>query len=75
MTIKMESRLKEALRHYFFEISVIFVGITLSFLFEEWRTNREEMELVKGHLVEIREEALTIKNVVSIYDSMSTSYH
>jgi hypothetical protein len=61
---------KEKLGHYFFEISVIFVGITLSFLFEEWRLNRREKAIAQGHLYEIREETLSVQRVVNIYDSM-----
>jgi hypothetical protein len=61
---------KEKLGHYLFEVSVIFIGINLSFLFEEWRLNRREKAITQGHLYEIREETFSVQRVVNIYDSM-----
>lgn len=66
----MKFGLKNRLGKYVFEISVIFLGITLSFLFEEWRTKREKGDITKNHLIEIKEEALSIKHIISIYDSL-----
>jgi hypothetical protein len=66
----MNKGFKSKLGKYLFEISVIFIGITLSFLFEEWRTNREKVQIAQAHLVEIKEESVFINKIVSIYDSM-----
>jgi hypothetical protein len=69
----MNKGLRSKLGKYVFEISVIFIGITLSFLFEEWRTNREKAQIARSHLKEIKDEALYVKQIVSIYDSMVRS--
>ena len=66
----MDKGLRSKFGKYLFEVSVIFIGITLSFLFEEWRTNREKYQIARTHLKEIKSEALTVKQIVSIYDSM-----
>src|SRR5688572_14856890 len=66
----MNKGLRPKLGKYLFEVSVIFIGITLSFLFEEWRNNREKAQVAQDHLIGIKEEALLINKIVSIYDSM-----
>jgi hypothetical protein len=65
----MDKAFRPRIGKYVFEVSVIFIGITLSFLFEEWRTNREKAQRAKAHLIEIKEEALFIRKIASIYDS------
>jgi hypothetical protein len=66
----MNKGLRTKFGKYLFEVSVIFIGMTLSFLFEEWRTNREKHQIASTHLKEIKSEALTVKHIVSIYDSI-----
>ena len=46
---------KVILKKYVSEIFVIFIGISISFLFDEWRDNRRDAETVERHLVVLRE--------------------
>jgi hypothetical protein len=39
---------------YVVEIFIIFVGISISFLFDEWRTRRNDKELLVKHLSELK---------------------
>ncbi len=47
-------KLKDRLIPYFFEIMVIFIGISISFLFDEWRDNRKDRELEHKHLIDLK---------------------
>ena len=47
-------RLKNALKKYVSEILIIFIGISSSFLFDEWRENRKDDETAKKHLTILR---------------------
>jgi len=40
---------------YIPEILVIFIGISISFFFDEWRDNRKDDEIVEKHLTVLRE--------------------
>lgn len=46
---------KVLLGKYIPEILVIFIGISISFFFDEWRDNRKDDEIVKKHLIALRE--------------------
>lgn len=43
------------LEKYISEILVIFIGISISFFFDEWRDNRKDDETIKKHLTVLRE--------------------
>ncbi|GAB4016403.1 hypothetical protein [Spirosoma koreense] len=45
---------KAILEKYISEILVIFIGISISFFFDEWRENRRDDETVKKHLTVLR---------------------
>lgn len=45
---------KGSLEKYISEILVIFIGISISFFFDEWRDNRRDDEIVKKHLIVLR---------------------
>jgi hypothetical protein len=40
---------------YIFEIIVIFIGISISFWFDEWRNNRKDKEMERKHLSDLRD--------------------
>jgi len=48
--------MKKELRKYLFEIIVIFIGITISFLFESWRKDREVQLETKNQLTLLRND-------------------
>lgn len=52
---------KKAFRKYIFEIIIIFVGITLGFLFDEWRDNRAEEKERSELKQSMRAELIRIK--------------
>ena len=55
MEERKEKRLfKVILEKYISEILVIFIGISISFFFDEWRENRRDDEIVKKHLTVLR---------------------
>jgi hypothetical protein len=47
-------KFKEILVQYVFEILVIFLGISISFWFDEWRGNRKDKELERKHLIDLK---------------------
>jgi hypothetical protein len=47
-------KLKDTVLQYVFEIIVIFIGISISFLFDEWRDNRKDRELERKHLMDVK---------------------
>jgi hypothetical protein len=57
--ISMEERkdkhpFKATLEKYISEILVIFIGISISFFFDEWRDNKKDDEIAKKHLTVLR---------------------
>lgn len=64
--------MKKVIGKYLFEIAVIFIGITASFLFEEWRQHREEdqrsLDIMKTMLIELE------RNDVFIADGDTTYF-
>jgi hypothetical protein len=48
----MESKqdIKKLLQKYILEVLIIFIGISISFLFDEWRENRKDAEMAKKDL-------------------------
>lgn len=48
--------MKKRLRKYLFETIVIFIGITISFLFESWRKDREVQFETKKQLILLRND-------------------
>lgn len=51
---KTKYSFKVILEKYVSEILVIFIGISMSFFFDEWRQNRQDKETVKKHLIFLR---------------------
>ena len=51
---KSKNIFKVILEKYVSEILVIFIGISISFLFDEWRDNRRDDETVEKHLTFLR---------------------
>jgi hypothetical protein len=47
-------KIKDILIQYFFEIIVISVGISISFWFDEWRSNRKDKEMERRHLIDLK---------------------
>jgi hypothetical protein len=47
--------IKEIFIQYLFEIIVIFIGISISFWFDEWRNNRKDKEMERKHLSDLRD--------------------
>jgi hypothetical protein len=52
MILFNKDRLKN-FRTYFFEVTVIFTGITASFYFDEWRTDRDRISLEREYLLRL----------------------
>ena len=46
---------KDTLRKYLSEIVVIFIGISVSFWFDEWRDNRKDREIERKILINLKE--------------------
>ncbi len=63
--------MKKTIGKYLFEIIVIFIGITSSFLFEEWRQDREKdkraSEIMKALLVELERNDSFIREIDTVY--------
>ncbi len=63
--------MKKALGKYLFEFVVIFIGITASFLFEEWREHREKnekaIEIMESLIVELERNDLFIHSIDTSY--------
>jgi hypothetical protein len=68
--------MKNDLKKYVFEIAVIFIGITTSFLFDGWRKDREEIREVKSQLIALKNDLGRTKKYIEVIDSgyMETIY-
>jgi len=51
----MSNTFKDALKKYLSEIIVIFIGISISFWFEEWRENRKDREMEQKILQNLKD--------------------
>lgn len=51
---KIKQFFKSVLEKYISEVLVIFIGISISFFFDEWRENRQDKETMKKHLAVLR---------------------
>lgn len=51
----MTNTFKDALKKYFSEVIVIFIGISISFWFDEWRDNRKDREVEQKILQNLKE--------------------
>jgi hypothetical protein len=47
--------IKGTLIQYIFEIIVIFLGISISFWFDEWRSDKKDKEMERKHLTDLRD--------------------
>lgn len=52
--IKVKASPKYDLKKYIAEVLIIFIGISISFLFDEWRDNRKDDETAQKHLSVLR---------------------
>jgi hypothetical protein len=53
-TSKIKQTFKAILEKYVSEILVIFIGISMSFFFDEWRENRSNDETIQKHLTALK---------------------
>ncbi|MEP2024761.1 MAG: hypothetical protein ABJH98_06710 [Reichenbachiella sp.] len=69
--------MKEVIGKYAFEVIVIFIGITASFLFEEWRQNQEEdekaIEIMKSMVIELERNNQFIMDADTFYHELGTN--
>lgn len=61
--------MKDKLRKYLFEIVVIFIGITISFLFDGWRKDREDLKTTKSQLIAFKNDLNRIREYIELIDS------
>lgn len=61
--------MKDKLRKYLFEIVVIFIGITISFLFDGWRKDREDLKTTKTQLIAFKNDLNRIREYIELIDS------
>lgn len=61
--------MKKGVKKYLFEIVVIFIGITISFLFESWRNNRAEQVETKKQLTVLRNDLSRTTDWIEQIDS------
>ncbi len=61
--------MKKEIQRYLFEIVVIFIGITISFVFESWRKDREEQRETKKQLTLLRNDLDRSKAWIEQIDS------
>ena len=47
-------KFKNIFLNYAFEVMVIFLGISISFWFDEWRENRKDREMERKHLIDLK---------------------
>jgi hypothetical protein len=55
MLEQVNSNFKNTLKRYLYEIVAIFMGISISFWFDEWRDNRKDREMEQEILQNLRE--------------------
>lgn len=76
---KTKSPFKAILEKYVSEILVIFIGISMSFFFDEWRQNRQDEEAVKKHLAFLRtnlvQDTLQLTSMINIGHKIVRSSH
>ena len=69
--------MKQQLGKYLFEIVVIFIGITLGFIFDEWRENRNENSqrriLFESIKTELQQTKILLQNTDSINTALVTN--
>jgi len=51
---KTKQSIRDLLKKYISEVLIIFIGISISFLFDEWRNNRKDDETIQKHLTVLR---------------------
>jgi hypothetical protein len=64
---KSEWSLREKIPSYLAEVVIIFVGISMSFLYDEWREKRQNEETATKHMISIRENLVQDTTVLSKY--------
>ncbi len=76
---KTKSPFKAILEKYVSEVLVIFIGISMSFFFDEWRQNRQDEETVKKHLAFLRtnlvQDTLQLTGMINIGHKIVRSSH
>jgi hypothetical protein len=60
-------KFKDLLIQYLFEIIVIFVGISISFWFDEWRDNRKDREMERKHLIDLKNNLKQDISIITQY--------
>jgi hypothetical protein len=51
---KAKQGIKDIIKKYLVEVLTIFIGISISFLFDEWRDNRKDEEIARKNLIFLR---------------------
>lgn len=62
-------QMKEKLKIYVFEIIVIFLGITISFLFDGWRKERDDNRIVRKQLILLKNDLNRTSKWINQIDS------
>jgi hypothetical protein len=60
-------KFKDTLIKYVFEIIVIFIGISISFWFDEWRDNRKDREMERKHLIDLKNNLKQDISIITQY--------
>ncbi|MEI6412081.1 MAG: hypothetical protein WCR52_22000 [Bacteroidota bacterium] len=62
--------LKDILKKYILEVVTIFLGISISFLFDEWRENRKDEEIARKNLIFLKsnlvQDTLVLTGMIDI---------
>lgn len=70
---------KVILEKYVSEILVIFIGISMSFFFDEWRQNRQDEETIRKHLTFLRtnlvQDTLQLTGMIHFGHKSARSIH
>jgi len=61
--------MKEKLKSYVFEIIVIFLGITISFLFDGWRKEKDDNLIVRKQLMLLKNDLNRTSSWINQIDS------
>ncbi len=79
MEKKTKYPFKAILEKYVSEILVIFIGISMSFLFDEWRQNRQDEATARKHLTFLRtnliQDTLQLTGIVNYGNRFVRSIH
>lgn len=67
-------KFRQQLGKYLFEVVVIFIGITLGFIFDEWRGHRDELARKRALYESIHEELVKTRDLLQKTDSLNDAF-